>query len=227
MKIRQSAYSSPTYEAYNAIDQDDWHNIVRFCEEHQAEIRQLEFGEFFELLLAYTNALFEIGKYQKLLSNAERILLLSIQHNIQYFKTEDIYQKTLFQKSVAHYYLQEYEQAEYTLRELSKINPDKAIHKKYLTKCLRKRRPDFVLSARAFFISTTLSASLLFFLKILLVDSFWNEWSVYFGWGIWLIFLLGFGILLVAELSHEYAVRKTSDAFFDNIMDNKNRNPSE
>lgn len=207
MQLRQSTYHSPTFEAFKVIEQDDWHNIVRFYEEHRSAILQLEFLEFFELLLSYANALFEIGQYQKYLAKAQTILRLSIEENIQYFQEEDIYQKTLFQKSAAHYQLLQMDKAEHTLRELCKINPQEAIHEQFLLRCLRQKKPTYLHATRAGCILFYLSSAFLIFIKILLIDPFWGNLSVFFEWAWISLLILGCSVLAFGELRHEWQIR--------------------
>ena len=50
-------YHSPIYRGFKSIETDDRRAVVRFFEKHEKAIIQLEFNEYFELLIAYTDCL--------------------------------------------------------------------------------------------------------------------------------------------------------------------------
>ena len=80
--LPQSTYHSKEYRDFRAIEPGDWRGVVRFYEKNEAAIRGLDFEEYFELLLAYTDALSEIGAWQKHLLMADVVIEISVMENL-------------------------------------------------------------------------------------------------------------------------------------------------
>ena len=59
MPFQSQTYQSPIYRNFRNIDSGEYRRIVRFYERHEKEILKLEFEEYIELLVAYTQALFD------------------------------------------------------------------------------------------------------------------------------------------------------------------------
>ena len=131
-------YHSKIYRDFRDIEDNDYRTIVRFYEEYEDEIRQLEFEEYFELLVAFVNALFETGSYKKYLLMVDVVIETTILKNIQLFQGEDIYYNMLFRKAASHFNLMEFGKADYILRELIKMDPFQEETIGFLKKCLRK-----------------------------------------------------------------------------------------
>ena len=65
MHYPKSTYHSKVFRNFKEIEREDYHNVIRYYEANEEEIGQLDFEEYFELLLAYIHALFRLEKYQK------------------------------------------------------------------------------------------------------------------------------------------------------------------
>ena len=163
---------SNTYNEFKEIDIHAYQLIVDFYAKWEEDIQRLKFHEYFELHLAYIEALLETGLYQNMLKVCDETIEAVIQHNIQFYQGEDIYRKLLFRKSAAHYNLLEYHKAEFILKELIKMNPkdDHAI--RFFRKSQLHRPPNFVQNTR--------NVSLLLFLFTAMVICFE---MAYFGFG--------------------------------------------
>jgi len=196
--------SSKLYRDFKDIDGSAYHTIVRFYESKSSQIAQLEFETYFDILVDYTNALFEIGAYTKHLREVESIIRFSIEHNIQFYKGQDIYFKSLFQKAAAHYNLLEYTQAEYILRELIKIAPYNTLPIRFLKKCRSQSRPTYIKTGRAISIGLFFVAALITAIKVIVITPFAPENLSFFEY-LW-ISTLGSGIfiLIVTFLYHKY-----------------------
>ena len=55
------AHRSETYEAFLAIDEAAYKEKIQFIEENFFMLRQLEAGEYFDMMVLYGEALFEAG----------------------------------------------------------------------------------------------------------------------------------------------------------------------
>lgn len=153
---RYTTYHSKLYRDFKAIGAAEYRSIVRYYEEHEEELHQLDFEEHFELMVAYTKALFETGAYAKHVLMANVVVEISIRHNVKFYKGEDIYFQTLFRKACSLYHQYELPHAEHILRELIKMDPysEEVIY--LLKKCYRNRRP--------FLLRNTRAAAMFFFL---------------------------------------------------------------
>ncbi len=198
----QSKYRSKLYRDYRAIEPGEWRKLVHFYEENEAEIRALDFEEYFELMNAYTNALFEIGSWQKHLLMADAVIEASIQENIGEFQGEDVFQNTLFRKAASCYQLYEPERTEYILRELLRINPKHTDASLFLKKCLRTMRPWLVRQTRALAVLLFFLAAANILLELFVVRNFYEHLTrtVQFLW--WGILALGALVLAGGELLH-------------------------
>ena len=85
MPISRSTYHSSLYQAFQEIEQSDYRTQVRFFEERKKKIRLLDEQEYFDLLITYMRALFELGMYSKYLQRVDRVLEISIEQNILFF----------------------------------------------------------------------------------------------------------------------------------------------
>jgi tetratricopeptide (TPR) repeat protein len=116
----------------------EYRRIVRFYDRYEGKILKLDFDEYFEMVILYTNALFETGEYQKHLLMADVVIETSILQNIPVFGNLEIYHATLFKKAASFYNLKRYPEAIHILKELIKMNPKEVDNIKFLEKCFQK-----------------------------------------------------------------------------------------
>ena len=145
----RSTYHSNLYREFRTIDAAEWRTIIRFYELYEEKMDGLDFEESFDMLLAYCNALFEIGDHDKHLAIADRVLEASVMNNVKFFNGIDVFQKTLFKKAASSYNLYELEKCDYLLRELLRIDPFDNDSVLFLKKCLRDMRSSVVKKTRA------------------------------------------------------------------------------
>lgn len=126
------------------IDRSSFQTVVRFFEENAAEIKSLDFEEYFEILVAYVQALFDIGAYTKHSTMADVVIEASIINNVHVYKGINLYEKTLFQKSASLYNLQRYDESIHILSELLKINPSESTYKVFWIKNKLHKKPRYL-----------------------------------------------------------------------------------
>ncbi|MEL6925914.1 MAG: hypothetical protein AAFO94_17865 [Bacteroidota bacterium] len=165
------------YLSFKEIEGREFREIVRYYEDHLFQIKQLEFEEYFELQVAYLNALFEIGAYRKYLDLVEKSIEATILHNIKYHKGEDIFQKLLFKKAASFYHLMEYKRSEHVLRELVKMNPHDEAVILLLKKTLRKSKVNLVKRTRAVSIFLFLLTAVVICVELLFVRNFIAQYT--------------------------------------------------
>lgn len=214
-----SSLHSKTYNNFKEIDMYAYQLIVDFYATHKEDIQRLKFHEYFELHLAYIEALLETGLYQNLLKICDETIEAVIQNNIQYYQGEDIYRKLLLRKASAHFNLLEYHKTEFILKELIKINPKDGHAIRFFRKSQIHRPPTFVQNTR--------NVSLLLFLFTAMVICF--EMS-YFGFGKSqsemgmmievarnVVFLTGWFILILGDGIFRWKVFKRTKSFVETI----------
>ncbi len=169
MSNLSSTYYSKIYQEFKTIDVKEHLSVVRFFESYERDIKQLNFSEYFELLVAYLDALFEIGAYHSHLKIVDSAIQISILNNIKFYNGRDIYTDLLFRKAASCYNLMQYDEAEHILRELVKISPHDESYAIFLRKCLWKKQPDFLKNARGIAILLLLASALIIAVELIIV----------------------------------------------------------
>ncbi len=142
--MRKSEPTSRVFKAFRELERSDHRSVIRFVENYQREIRNLEFEEYFELQLNYAYALFEIGDSHRFLRCVDKLLEESIQHNVKYYYNEDIFAKLLFKKGACHYRMRQWKKAQHVFSELLKMYPSDSLYQTMLQKSWIQDRPTFV-----------------------------------------------------------------------------------
>lgn len=177
------------------IDGHAFRTIVRFYEEYEAQILQLEFSEYFDLMVSYANALFRIGRYRQFLLMSDPIIEISITENIRFWNGEDIYFSTLLRKAAAHHQLLELDRADHILRELLRIDPKDKECQMLMRRNLRRRQSALVRSCRAACILLLLCSVVVLLIEALFVQAFYPQHASVVEWVRNGLFLTGVGIL--------------------------------
>lgn len=222
MRQTEDSYSnSHIYLEFKEIEQNEFRNIVRFFESHNSEIAQLEFNEYFELLLTYADALFEIGTYHSYLSVADQAIGITIEHNIKYYHGEDIFFNLLFKKAAAHYNLLEYDKSEHILRELVKMNPGNEMTVRFLKKSIRQNKPGFLKSTRAISVFLFLLTAGIIAIELCLVRPFFAEYISVIELVRNIVFGAGWTILIVGDLFYRWLVNNKVNKFIREVKQRK------
>lgn len=165
------------YRNFKALEINDFQGIIRFYEQFEDGIRALDFEEYFDCTLSYTNALFHTGNHGKHLVMCDHLLEVIIMQNIEHWGGEDVYAKTLFLKAASLFHLQEYARAEHVLRELVKIYPSDRMPCRFLEKCLLRQKPAWLMKTRAATVGIVLTAAAVIALEIFIVKPFFSNWE--------------------------------------------------
>jgi hypothetical protein len=213
MPYYQSTYRSKVYRDFKEIERSAYRRIIRYFEDHEEEIKKLDFEEFFEVLVAYVNSLFEVGKYQKHLLMVDLVIEESIRQNIEIFHGEDIFKKMLFRKAASLYNIREFNRADYILREIVKIDPANEDAVLFLKKCLCSRMPPYVQQTRAAGIFLILLTAFLYFLEELFIRPFFEMHAGLVETAQFSAFALGCLALLGGDLFHRWSVEREVDEF--------------
>ena len=221
MNPSRSTYHSKLYREFRSIDKTEWRTVIRFYELYERKMDRLEFEESFDMLLAYTNALFEIGDHEKHLAVSDRVLEASVMNNVKFFNGEDVFVKTLFKKAASHHSRDELEKCDYLLRELLRIDPYNMDGALFLKKCLRDMRSATVKKTRAASVVLLLLGALLLCIEMLVVRPLYPDLigSVVLMRNA----LLGLcvGVLVFGELYHRLRCHREVDNFVEHLKRRK------
>jgi len=222
MTQRTALYPSQLYRDFMEIDPGSYHQISRFVESHEEDLEYVDDEERFELLEGYVTALFEVGAYRKHLRQIDRVIEEIMQHNIRFFRGEDIFQKMLFRKAASHFQLMEYKEAEFVLMELLRINPAYADAAQFLKKCRRSQRPRLLRQSKALSVLLFLLAALVIAAEVLVVRNFYPEQVD------WVeatrLALMGGGLLVLfgGDLIHRMLIEADVNEFLEQTRRRKN-----
>jgi tetratricopeptide (TPR) repeat protein len=212
MSFQSKTYRSTLFQSFKAIDAGEYKQVVKYYERHQKEILQLDFEEYFEILVVYTNALFEGSEYRKHILAADIVIETSIIENISMVNGQEIFNAMLFKKAASHYNLFEYKKATHVLQELVKIEPNNSENIRFLEHCLREEHPQIRKHVRAIAVLLFLLAALTVSIEVLFVRHF----TPVFAPQIELLrnILFGFGLIVLSvgtfwhRLKYHNQVRK-------------------
>jgi hypothetical protein len=204
----KSGFRSQLYLEFQDLASDSFREQVRFFESKESSIRQLSLEEFFELLAAYTTALFETGQYSKFLLRADELIELSMEHNLHEYNGCDVFLHTLYQKAYAYYYRIEYKACEHVLTELVRINPSEVLYKKLLRRCLLARTPRYVQHTRAVVILLLFLSAGVTAVELLVFRSFYPQWVAFTELFRTSLFLAAVALLVLSSALFQYQVSR-------------------
>ena len=221
MSYFQSTYHSRVYKDFKEIESNAHRQIIRFFEKHEKMINSLEFEEYFELLVAYVDALFEIGSYQKHLVLVDIVVENSINSNIHIYKGEDIFFIMLFKKAASHFNLHEYDKAEHILKELIKIDPQDKEVLSFLKRCLRRRGSNLLSIARAFSIFLFLLTACIICVEVLLIRPFYEMYASKVEASRIGTFFIGIATLIGGDFIHRVSIESKVNSYADKVKKKK------
>lgn len=204
MALQSHIYSSQIYRSFRAIDRSEYRRVVRFYERNEKSIAMLDFEEYFELLVAYTQALFEIGDYRKHITLADLVIQTSILQNVTYVGSQEVYCSTLFQKAASYYNLREFDKSKHILTELLKINPEDTLTNRFFIKVLKDDLPSYIKHTRATAVFLFLMSAILICIEVLFIQPFYTIYGGLMEVSRNSVFALGVLILVGAELFHKW-----------------------
>ncbi|MDZ4747310.1 MAG: hypothetical protein SH808_02410 [Saprospiraceae bacterium] len=198
------ANQSKTYEAFLAIEETAFKEKIQFIEENFFMLRQLDTGEYFDMMVLYGEALFEAGEYGRQAKLADHIVEMSIARNIMRHRDQDVYFETLFKKAASLHNLDKIDQAVHILKELVKINPDHESTKLFLINCIIRQKKPLIRPYRNVSLVLLLSSALLIALELILVRRLWPSWTMIIEMIRNGLFISGVILLIAGEVMVRY-----------------------
>lgn len=199
-------YYSRVYRDFVSIQETDYRAVVHFYEEHEEGIRALVFSEYFEILAAYTEALFRITEHPKHILMADVLIAESIQNNIKFHKEEDIFYATLLRKAHSYNKMHRFSEAKHILHELLKIDAENKYAKRELKSTLLRHTPEKLKKTRATSIFLFFLAGFIILIELFCIRTFYRQYIPIFEYSRISVFVSGLLVLLIGEWRHRRRV---------------------
>jgi|APTNR8051073442_1049403.scaffolds.fasta_scaffold00707_22 hypothetical protein len=210
MSYAQHIYHSKVYRDFKGIEPGAYRDVLHFYELHEDAIRHTEFEEYFEMLVAYTEALFETGAYRKHLLMADVAIGESMSQELEFDYGKHVFERMLFRKAASHYNLAEYKQAEYVVGQLIRIDPAHEEAQRFFRKCRYRQHPGWLHQIRAAVIFLFLVAALVTCIEVLFIRPFYGMHVHLIETSRNTIFAMGLLLLIGSEGLHFSRVRLAS-----------------
>ena len=175
MSTAPTPYASTLYRSFKEIEPDGHRSILRFVEDHSTDISLLPVPEYFALQYAYVAALYETGRYQRVVALTDELLELSIVHSLTEVEGEDAYRALLFRRASGLFHLMRYEDCAYVCDQTLRLYPGFAAAGVLYEKALYQRPNTFIARARAFSVVLFLVAAVLIALEVLVFNYFLEQ----------------------------------------------------
>ncbi|NND33621.1 MAG: hypothetical protein HKN76_13605 [Saprospiraceae bacterium] len=187
---------------YRKIDPAAHRDIIRFYELHKQRLHGLDVEKFLEIELGYTNALFELTRYEAFLVRTKYLLETLIYHNVKYLNGEDVYEKLLLRKAAAHYHILELSTAQTILWQLLKMNPDNQSAAYLVKRCLIRETPDYIRRVQGASIFLFLLSAAMIAVELLIIHPFFSQHAELLEFVRTSVFLSALGLLIGAQIFH-------------------------
>lgn len=212
MQIRPT-YHSRLYRDFLALEPKDHHGLIRFYEGEERRIGQLDEAEQYEMLFAFTHALFEVGAYRQFLAIVDQAILVSLDHSYvaEPAKKQVCFEQLLFRKAAAYLQVLQPDKSEHVCRELLRIAPDHQYALLLLRKALRLQDTAISRYTRAGSILLFGLSAIVILIEVLWVRPFYNLQTPWVEVTRNLIFLFGLLLLAGGELLTVWRAFKQSN----------------
>ena len=152
MSTIKSTYDSDIFLGFKAIPKKNFSRKIFYVEKHSETIYNMDDISRINLLDQYSNALFELGHYEKCLGHLETLILDVVNSDLD-SKNNEIFCQLLLRKSCSQFNIDKLEDAEHVIKELIKIMPEsirsvkvlRTIHYKATTKSMGNFRAVLIL----------------------------------------------------------------------------------
>jgi len=188
------------YKEFLMIDVKSYQEQIRYYEMNKAEIFRLPEEHKIRIECRYALALYEVEDFYGYLTKADRLIRAVVKENIYKIDDKDIFQELLYRKGMATHKVLDYYKADYVFTELVKIDStNKIFCRAYIRNSINKSRYEIkylnAISVLLFFVSAAIIG-----LEILMIRTFYPEYTQLFEWTRNVIFLCGVAIIIFLEV---------------------------
>jgi hypothetical protein len=223
MHPHSTIYYSKLYRDFMAIDQEAYRAKVYFFELHEKAIGNLSLEEYLEILIIYTDALFEADEFVKHTLMAEVAIETSLYHNVPTINERDIVQYMLHKKAYSHALLGQFDTAKDVAKELLRFQPDATASQNLLKEIYTMQEPRYLSNLKALSVACSLLAMLLAVISELWIQALYPQ---YYKWLLYTqstLVLGGFLILGVGYTQHLLKAKKQMQRVVKEIKSLKSR----
>ena len=197
-----STPTSKLFRSFRLISATGHRSVIRFVEDHLADIHELPVREYFELRYWHLAALYEVGDYQAVLDVSTELLELSILEDIRTVEEEDAYRTVLFRRASALYKSAQYAAAAQLCEQIVRLYPQFRAAALLYERALYQQPNPRVRMGRAACIVLFLSAAALTALELLVVDYFFEQHLSFVVLLRNVVFALGWLLMLVGDVGY-------------------------
>mgnify|MGYP000176448802 CR=1 FL=1 len=187
------------YNGFISIESDSYQEQIRYYENNRSDIRRLPYEYQTYIECKFAIASYEVKDYYGFLSVVDRLITMVIRDNIYEIDGVDVYKDLLYRKAWATHRVLDYYKADHIFSELVKIDSDNQHYTKgYLKNSIEKKRYEVKYLNATSIILFVLAAAVIC-VEILMVRTFYKEWTQMVEYSRNLIFLGGILVLLFLE----------------------------
>lgn len=187
------------YVGFLHIEDNAYAEKISFYRSHIDIISELPLQEKIEIDYYFATAIFETSDYRTFLYVVDPIIENIIESNIFNIGTKDPYKELLFKKGAAYFNLNRLEEAKTILDQIGRMYPASQeislLHERTYRKIHSKKAVNF----RAFCVLLYIISAVIIGIKILVIDSFYNQFSANIELTWQSIFVVASGLLIINE----------------------------
>ena len=126
------------FEEYRGIEPNDYLEKIRFYEQRSEQIFSLEEDQQYFMKYEFVNALFDLGRYEKVLVEIDDLIEYVFLNDVSYSQ-EDNFSELIFLKAASTYHMGDYEDAGRLSRQLIGLNPRDPVYGELLKNAIRQQ----------------------------------------------------------------------------------------
>ena len=130
--------SKNIFEEYKEIEPNDYLQKIKFYEERSQQIFSLVDDQQYFLKFEFVKALFDLGRYSKVLVEIDDLIEYVFLNNVSYAHG-DSFVELIFIKAAANYHTQDYDQSIDLCEQLISMKPANRLYKELLKNAFRQK----------------------------------------------------------------------------------------
>lgn len=204
---------SQVYPLFKGLDRDNPLEVIRFYSNHQDQIRQLEDKAYFEITHAYGDALVASEAYDAFISIVDELIVHALMDTSTGAAGKLMYQRFVRQKGECLVHLGQHDPAVHIFKELIKMDPLNRFYQKQLLEARLLLKPGWMNQIRAFTILMFLTSAFVIAVEVLVVRTFFPEFSKFVELLRSLLFVVGVLTYLFGEWRVRQLLKREIKAF--------------
>lgn len=170
-----STHLNDIYYHYLLIEDKAYSEKINFVEEYYSYISKLDTVIRIEILYNYAVALFELGRFNQVISISSKLAETVIVENIKHIGELNIFEELLYLKGEAHLSKNETQKSLHVFSELIKMNSGKKKFKEALIQTNKQINMQETQKIRAICMSLFIGSGIIIALELLLIRPFYPE----------------------------------------------------